>query len=382
MYTHLLNKFKERHPEWQGSLVKNTLLMVALLLDRQTVCLWKLKGSVGKFLGNTDTDTLSHYKRIKRWFSQSLEYKYVWVVLLNYSISLLSKSTQLLILDGSSWQWGGKKYHFLTLSVLYRGVAIPVYWMELAKLGISSQKQRKVLLKAALKVVHLTGKVLIADREYIGSDWFKALRENGLDFVIRLRAGNYTQALQAAGIKQEKLEKKALKRLGSIVCKPFELEGQDYYWLISAYKDRNGKTQLLRLITSLAKPWKAIEFYKLRYRIESMFKHLKSNGFDLQALHLQSSRKIRLMMAWLVLAYTLSVVEGLKHYKRLYAPLKHGSPAMSVFRVGLEGWQREPLGLSRNPLHLANFVVFLEEAFIYFNLVFEQKKHQLNLRVP
>ncbi len=29
--------------------------MVTLILDRQTVCLWKLKGSVGKFLGNTQT---------------------------------------------------------------------------------------------------------------------------------------------------------------------------------------------------------------------------------------------------------------------------------------------------------------------------------------
>jgi hypothetical protein len=372
MYTHLLNKFKARHPDWQTSVVKNTLLMVALLLDRQTVCLWKLKGSVGKFLGNTDTDTLSHYKRIKRWFSRSLDYKYVWVVLLNYAISLLSKSTQVLIVDGSSWQWGGKKYHFLTLSILYRGVAIPVYWMELAKLGISSQKQRKVLLKAALKVVNLTGKVLIAGREYIGSDWFKSLKENGLDFVIRLREGNYIQAFEQAGIDLVKAEKKAIQQVGRIFCKSFELEGQSYYFLLTAYKDRNGKIQLLRLITSLNKPWKAVDLYKLRYRIEIMFKHLKSNGFDLESLHLQSSRKIRLMMALLVLAYTLSVVYGLKNYKRKYPPLKHGSPAMSVFRVGLEGWQN----------HLVSFGVFLEEILIYFNLIFVQKKHQLNLLVP
>ena len=346
--------------------------MVALLLDRQTVCLWRLKGSVGKFLGNTGTDTHSHYKRIKRWFTKSLDHKYVWLVLLESAIGLLNASTHLLIVDGSSWQWGGKKYHFLTLSVLYGGVSIPLYWMELGKLGISSQSQRKVLLKAVLKIANLKGKVLVADREYVGSDWFKAIKDNGLDFVIRLREGNYKHAIQTAGISVEKLEKKALKRVGSIFCKPFELEGQSYYFLLTAYKDRNGKTEILRLITSLNKPWKAIDYYKLRYRIEPMFKHLKSNGFDLQSLHLQSSRKIRLMMALLVLAYTLSVVEGLKHYKRKYPPLKHGSPAMSVLRVGLERWQN----------HLMSFVVFLEKAIIYFNLVFEPKKYQLNLRVP
>ena len=346
--------------------------MVALLLERQTVCLWKLKGSVGKYLGNTHTDSLSHYKRIKRWFTKSVEDKYVWLVLLKSAMGLLNESTKVLILDGSSWQWGGKKYHFLTLSVLYKGVAIPIYWIELSKLGISSQSQRKVLLRSVLKIANLPGKVLLADREYIGSDWFKSLKDNGLDFIIRLREGNYKHAVQAAGIHLKKIEKKATKRVGHIFCKPFELDDQSYYLLVSAYRDRSGRTVLLRLITSLNKPYKAVDFYKLRYRIESMFKHLKSNGFDLQSLHLQSSRKIRLMMALLVLAYTLSVVEGLKDYKRKYPPLKHGSPAMSVFRVGLERWQN----------HLASFVVFLERAIIYFNLAFEPKKHQLNIRVP
>jgi hypothetical protein len=42
--------------------------MVVLILDRQTVYLSKLKGSVGKFLGNTQTDSRSHYQRIKRCF--------------------------------------------------------------------------------------------------------------------------------------------------------------------------------------------------------------------------------------------------------------------------------------------------------------------------
>jgi hypothetical protein len=372
MYTHLLNKFKQTHPQWQAGLLKNTLLMVALLLDRQTVCLWKLKGSVGKFLGNTRTDSRSHYQRIKRWFTKSLQQKYVWLALLECAMGLLTKVTKVLILDGSSWKWGGKTYHFLTLSVLYKGIAVPIYWIELAKLGISSQSQRKVLLKSVLKIAGLAGKVLLADREYIGSEWFKALTENNLDFVIRLREGNYKQAMQSAGVRLEKLEKKAIKRVGRVLCKPFELNGQSYHLLVTAYKDRNGKTVLLRLITSLAKPYKAIDLYKLRYRIEPMFKHLKSNGFDLQSLHLQSGHKIRLMMALLVLAYSLSVIEGLKKYRRKYPPLKHGSPAMSVFRVGIERWQN----------HLSSFIVFLEKAFACLCLVFKQKKYQLNLNVP
>jgi hypothetical protein len=372
MYAHLLNKFKESHPEWQAGLLKNTLLMVALILDRQTVCLWKLKGSIGKFLGNTQTDSRSHYQRIKRWFWNSLEQKYVWLILLETSAGLLKKMTEIIIIDGTSWQWGGQTYHFLTLSVLYKGVAIPIWWIELGRLGISNQKQRKILFIGALKVLKLLGKTLIGDREYIGIMWLKYLKNNGLAFVIRLREKNYNDAINSTGKPIEKLEKKAEKRLGQVFSKHFELNGESYFFVLTAYKDRSGKIEILRLITTLAYASKAVELYKLRYRIESLFKHLKSNGFDLEALHLQSSRKVKLMMALVVLAYTLSIIYGLKGYKRKYPPLKHGSPAMSVFRVGIELWQN----------HLGSFIFFLEKALEYFNRVFEKKKYPLVINVP
>jgi hypothetical protein len=225
MYAHLLNKFKESHPEWQVGLLKNTLLMVALILDRQTVCLWKLKGSVGKFLGNTQTDSRSHYQRIKRWFWGCLAQKYVWLILLETSAGLLKKMTEVLIIDGTSWQWGGQTYHFLTLSVLYKGVAIPIWWIELGRLGVSNQKQRKTLLIGALKVLKLLNKTLIGDREYIGEMWLKYLKDNDLDFVIRLRDNSYNDAINATGKSIEKIEKKAKKRIGKAFFKHFELNG-------------------------------------------------------------------------------------------------------------------------------------------------------------
>ena len=128
--------------------------------------------------------------------------------------------------------------------------------------------------------------------------------DNGLSFVIRLRDKNYNDAINATGKPIEKLERRAKKRLGQAFSKHFDLNGESYFFVLTAYKDRNGKIEILRLITTLAYTNKAVELYKLRYRIESLFKHLKSNGFDLEALHLQSSRKVRLMMALVVLAYT------------------------------------------------------------------------------
>jgi hypothetical protein len=127
---------------------------------------------------------------------------------LEYSVVLLKKFTEVLLIDGTSWQVNGKTFHFLTLCLLYKGVALPVLWIELGRLGISNQRQRKLLLTAVLKFLHLSGKTLIGDREYIGSEWFKELKVNQLDFIFRLRDKNYNDAINAVGKPIEKLERK------------------------------------------------------------------------------------------------------------------------------------------------------------------------------
>ena len=70
-----------------------------------------------------------------------------------------------------------------------------------------------------------------------------------------------------------------------------------------------------------------------------MFRHHKSNGFDLESLHVAKGYKICMMMAALVLAYCLAVSYGLKLYKRKIKCKKHGSAEISVFRWGLDKWQ-------------------------------------------
>ncbi len=324
------------------------------MLEEKTVSLWKLKGSVGKLLGNTSTDPRSHYQRLKRWLKLSDSNKHIWAGMLQAAAGLLEKKSRFLILDGSSWKWGGKKHHFLTLSVLYQGVSIPLWWQDLKKLGISSQWERKLLLWMARKVLNLKGKVLLADREYVGTQWFETLRQAGIELVIRLRKGNYKYQLAARGKSVGKLENKAKSQLEKLVWKKFTLEEHDYYYVLKAYRGRGGKIEFLRLISTVT-PALAMEGYGYRYRIETMFKHLKSNGFQVENLNIKTPCRVEMMMAVLVLAYTLSVVYGLKNYKRRIGIKKHGCPEMSVFRYGLDLWQN----------HLQTFKHFLQQLFNY-----------------
>lgn len=312
--------------------------MVALILSEKTVNLWKLKAGVGKQLGNKAVDSRSHYQRLKRWLWQEKATPGIWIQIAKASLSLLGGQTDCLIIDGSSWKSGGLTYHFLTLSVLYQGVSIPIWWLDLGRLGQSSQWHRQLLIRSALRLLNLQGKVLLGDREYVGVEWFAALKRAGIDIVIRLRVSDYKNDIEALGKSIVELESKAKSQLGQLVWQSFHLHSIPYSFVIVAYRNRSGKTEFLRLITTLT-PADALEHYKQRYRIESMFKHLKSNGFDLETLHLQYGYKIRLMMAVVVLAYTLAVIYGLVDFKHKVKPKKHGSPEMSVFRWGLDKWQ-------------------------------------------
>ena len=162
--------------------------------------------------------------------------------------------------------------------------------------------------------------------------------------------------------------------LGAEDGEPVEAEGlggQAYRYVLVGYRGRGGKVELLRLVTTLT-PAKAVERYGHRYRIESMFRCLKSNGFELESLHVQKPYKVQLLMAALVLAYTLSVVYGLQKYRRAVRPKKHGSPEMSLFRWGLDQWQN----------HLQSFALFLCQLKTYFMLWLRPEKSLLNRNVP
>ena len=79
------------------------------------------------------------------------------------------------------------------LAVVYKGAAIPVYWLPLNKRGNSNWRERIVLMK---RFIHPFGqdriKGLLADREFIGYNWMGWLIEEKIPFNIRIRNNSYT----------------------------------------------------------------------------------------------------------------------------------------------------------------------------------------------
>lgn len=248
-----------------------------------------------------------------------------------------------LTLDGTKWEYDDTFIHLLTLCIVVDGVGIPIWWEDLSKEGHSSQAERLSFFKKALERYDLRGKCLLADREYIGRDWFSFLRQKGIvpiaiGIVIRLKKGIYrnevdawtarsTNKETAQHLRYSALEHRAKlsKYHGKGVAKEVYIEDEKY--LLVVVRNQNWKTgdnpneELLYLLTTLNKRTKAIKAYKIRWSIECCFKCLKSKGFvpiaiGMEAINVKGDEKIFLMVALVSFLYTLCVIQGLEIAKK------------------------------------------------------------------
>jgi hypothetical protein len=342
MLDSLLGKVSSFFPNHNKTCLRNILILSLAILQKETVCLNRLKTAVGSITGNRLTTSGSNYKRLIRIFD-NYAFSSLWLDLLKYVFLLLRLKTEYIILDGTSWKHGSRWYHYITLCVVYQGVAIPFYWLDLHKHGTSNFKERKRLFTKAMRHFNLEGKTLIADREYIGKDWFKFLIDKGIDFVIRSKTNAYKADIDAAPGKILADIVKKVMRSGipnKRVRKAFTLNGRRLYVVVVKNHKKNAKEPYLILLTNMDKSAKAIcEIYPIRWKIEHCFKHLKSNGFCLETINLKGPARQHLLMALMVFTYILSVLEGLKVYhtvavKKYHEEQREGK-AESVFRAGI-----------------------------------------------
>ena len=396
----LSHEIKEHFPNLSEFVLKNTLAVSEGIFSARTTNLSIVKDKMGHILGNTQS-TLpeSNYKFLTRFFLTSdlkkdpegiLDSEKEGIIkgLLCLSFCLMGKTKKLqyLTLDGTSWELGTKKIHILTLCVVINGMSIPIWWQDLDKKGISSQDERIDFMKKALTLYNLKGMTLLADREYFGEDWFSFLTKNGIKFIIRLQKECYRAYIdQFRDInpvttetkKHQKLSYSALQRQAYLpkyshtgVGKFIEIQGHRYLFVIFRNpKIENTEDPLIYFLSSLNKKGKIIKAYPIRWSIECCFKHLKSNGFNLEDINMKNSLKIELMMAILVFLYTLCIRQGLLVYHNFkrnkrsdYKQFdKNKKPfqtlTVSVFRKGIAY-------LENLFYNLSSFLAFLNDIYI------------------
>ena len=156
---------------WNKARMKCFVGMLLALLQVRTVNLTKLACA---FSGNASKD--SRYKRLKRFFNL---FSIDFLVIANWVMKLfgLNDSSVYLSMDRTNWKWGKRDINILMLSVVYKGIALPLIWTMLSKQGNSSTEERIELMK---RFISCFGKEriagLLADREFIGKEWFGWLK--------------------------------------------------------------------------------------------------------------------------------------------------------------------------------------------------------------
>lgn len=244
-----------------------------------------------------------------------------------------------LVFDRTNWQWGKKNINILVLAVIYKGIAIPVYWLLLNKKGNSNSRERIALLK---RFISQFGKEriikVLADREFVGKNWFKWLKNQEIDFAIRIKKNSKVPNSRGQLVQVHTLFR-GLKPGDTLIL----LKQRTVYEVevsLSALRLEDG--ELLIVATGKA-CCDAIKTYAKRWQIETLFSCLKSRGFNFEDTHITDRQRIKRLLVVAVIAFCWAHRVGeWQHEQKPLKVKKHKRLAKSLFRVGLD-WINEQL---------------------------------------
>ncbi len=300
----------------------------------------------------------SNQRRIESFFAcQEIDYDIIAALIL----TILPVKKYKISVDRTNWKYGKKDINIFMLCVNYKGIGIPVYWTCLDKRGNSNTAERIQLLGAFISIFGQKKiKYFLADREFVGQEWFKYLSKMKIPFFIRVRENFY---LHDFG------EDVRLRFLFNQVKPMVYRNGVICGVKLNAIGRRLGKKErkeeeenLLIVVTNtpVSDPAESLSTYKERWEVETLFRAYKKKGFNLEDTHITEPERIRKLVALLSLALVWCYKVGVK-YDACYEPIevkKHGHKQYSYVKYGIDILRKT---LDSLPLKLAELsnAVFL-----------------------
>ncbi len=194
---------------------------------------------------------------------------------LNYEILALcflfclgEKGKIRLCLDRTEWDFGRCQVNILMLTASCGEVQVPLFWELLDnKSGNSNTIQRINLVQKVLDLIGVKRiSILIADREFIGHQWLKYLKSNGINFCVRVPKHHNIILKDGSSYKAEALLKKHPECF-------FSEAMVDNIW-VSVYLKQLKGDEILFLIGLVKEAAFLPQIYRKRWQIECFFQHL------------------------------------------------------------------------------------------------------------
>ena len=177
---------------------------------------------------------------------------------------------------------------------------------------------------------------LMADREFVGSEWFAFLNSRGIHYHIRIRENfhviRHGKESKAYWLFTD-LKLGECRHLSGI----YYVNGQPCYLSGSKIKDKEGNPEL-QILVSYCNAEESLEMYRQRWQIETMFKGIKSSGFNIEDSHVRIQERMANLFAIVMIAYVWCYLVGIYIHENIkeIKVLNHGRRAKSLFKYGLE----------------------------------------------
>lgn len=281
----------------------------------------------------------SAYKRLQRFIQEVVFCKGKLAYLLLKIAKIPRDKPMTLIFDRTNWKFGSKHINILFLSVVAQGLSIPVFFKFLIgkKCGNSNQVDRMELIEKFIKTF---GKknigLILGDREFIGYKWLRYLRIRKIPFCVRLKEGWQKVSLPDGrmvevkkcfnGLRKGEVRSLGQRQLGdgpsSVLCNITGMRNEKGDWIIVAHSEE------------LENP---CEIYRKRWQIETMFRAMKTGGFNIEDTHVIDPERIECLMGIVCITYALCYQLGQWVVEQEKPKLKkHGYQAKTLIKKGIE----------------------------------------------
>ena len=280
----------------------------------------------------------SKYRRVQDFFCElTPDYNALAQFLMGMLKDVIKDQPLILAMDRTNWEARKNDVNLLVLSVCLGDSAQPLLWSDLRRKGNSGTRQRQRLMRRFLKVFG-AGRIgaLVADREFVGEDWFAWLLKEKIPFAMRLRENFKTRLEHGTRVQGAQEHFNGLRPGECLDLGVCEVCGvfmgvcglrlkKDNELLILGYGGLDGKG--------------ACDAFMKRWNIETGFQKLKSHGFDMEASRLRGGGKMELLMAVLAVGFAWCYAVGhwsVKAVRPIRLIRRLMRPAVCVFRRGLE----------------------------------------------
>lgn len=251
----------------------------------------------------------------KRWLSNKwTDWQTFYLPFVHHFLhGLATKGEVVFVMDGSQT---GSANTTLMLSVLCKGFAVPVAWVvKKGEKGHFSEEMHVDLLQMIAPVCPIGCRfVLLGDGEFDGQALREWCHENDWLFVVR------TSSDRLIDFDGEIARFDSIQTTRSVCFIESALpKANAVYW--------KGKkhTKPIFLLTNMELGYEACNYYKRRFKIETLFKHLKSAGFYLHKTRIKCPQKLANLIIVVAFAFIITFCIGVF--------LKANGPKHSLERI-------------------------------------------------